>query len=149
MQKTVRRLSEAQSDWLERAALGASAMCVVHCLALPLLLAALPVLSSVLNIPETAHLWILAFATPTSGLALITGRAGHRATYPLLLGACGLALLAAGALASGETAAETLLTVGGSLLLAGAHLANWRLRHRLAAVGGRCLACGPIERDQR
>ena len=130
MQKTaMARLSEKQSDWLERAALGASVACLVHCLALPLLLAALPVLSTVLDVPESIHVWILAFAIPTSAIAFVTGRAHHGAIYPLVLGVGGLFLLAIGALVFGTSAAETPVTVCGSLMLAGAHLANWRLRH--------------------
>lgn len=53
------QLSEQQSEWLERAALSALVACLAYCLALPLLLAALPVLSTVVDVPD---LWILAFA---------------------------------------------------------------------------------------
>jgi hypothetical protein len=116
-------------DWAERAAFGASFACLLHCLALPLVLAALPVLSSVLAIPETFHVWVLAFAVPVSGVALLTGGARHRAGYPLLLEVISLMLLAIGALLFGSTAGETPITVLGSLTLAAAHLANWRLRH--------------------
>lgn len=130
MQKTaMARLSEKQSDWLERAALGASVACLIHCLALPLLLAALPVLSTVLNIPESIHVWILAFAIPTSAVAFIAGRTHHGAIYPLVLGVGGLLLLAIGAFVFGGVPAETPVTVCGSLMLAAAHIANWRLRH--------------------
>lgn len=123
------RLSREQSDWLERAALGASMLCLVHCLALPLLIAALPALSSMLNVPESIHLWILAFAIPTSAVAFVSGRSHHGARYPLVLGMSGLSLLAIGAIAFGATAGETPITVCGSLALAAAHFANWRLRH--------------------
>lgn len=117
-----------REDWLETIALSASMLCLIHCLALPLVIAALPVLSSALAIPESFHLWVLAFALPASGTALIAGRAKHGAIRPLVAGAAGLALLALGALAFGETRAETPLTVLGSLTLAAAHYANWRLR---------------------
>jgi hypothetical protein len=116
-------------DWVERSAVGASLACLLHCLALPLVLAALPILSGVLAIPETFHSWVLAFAVPASGLALAMGRVRHGTVYPLVLGAVGLLLLAVGALMFGGTALETPVTVVGSLALAGAHVANWRLRH--------------------
>ena len=115
-------------DWLDRAALGASALCLVHCLALPLIIAALPALSHLLSLPESVHLWILLFALPTAGLAFVTGRTRHGAFYPLIIGAFGLVALAIG-VAFGNSRLETPVTVTGSLLLAAAHIANWRLRH--------------------
>jgi len=116
-------------DWVERAAIGASLLCLVHCLALPLIIAALPALSEILSVPESVHLWILAFAVPSSLLALLTGRASHGAAYPAFAGIAGLILLAIGAIAFGGTATETPVTVAGSLFLAAAHIANWHLRH--------------------
>ncbi|WP_174280283.1 MerC domain-containing protein [Sphingomonas bacterium] len=115
-------------DWVERVAIGASAACLVHCLALPLLIAALPALSAVLDIPESFHLWALGLAIPAALFALLQGRSKHGDTGPLLLGLVGLTLMVLGALVVAETA-ETPVTVAGSLLLAGAHLINWRRRH--------------------
>jgi hypothetical protein len=117
-------------DWFERAAVGASLLCLVHCLALPLLLAALPALSRFLAIPEGFHVGLLFFAVPASGIALVAGRARHGGTRPLLWGIAGLSFLAIAALALAETRWETPVTVGGSLILAAAHISNWRLRHR-------------------
>ena len=88
-------------DWVERAALGASFLCLIHCAGLPLLLAALPALSRLIAIPEDFHAWIL-----------------------------GLALLSAGALLLLGGPYETPVTTAGSVLLVLAHVANWRLRHR-------------------
>jgi len=116
-------------DWLERAAVGASALCLIHCIGLPLLLAALPALSSLLPIPESFHVWILAFAVPSSALALFAGRHHHRHLHPLMIGATGLILLAVGALVLLGGRWETPVTIIGSLCLACAHVANWRLRH--------------------
>ena len=111
------------------AAVGASALCLIHCIGLPLLLAALPVLSSLLPIPESFHVWILAFAAPSSALALFAGRRHHRRAYPLMMGATGLILLAPGALLLLGGRWEAPVTIIGSLCLACAHVANWRLRH--------------------
>jgi len=121
--------SAAGIDWLERAAVGASALCLIHCIGLPLLLAALPALSSLLAIPESFHMWVLAFAVPSSALALSTGRHHHRRAYPLMIGATGLIMLAAGALLLLGERWETPVTIIGSLCLANAHVVNWRLRH--------------------
>ena len=116
-------------DWVERAAVGASLACLVHCLALPLLFAALPALSKVFALPESFHLWALAFAIPMATLALVQGRSRHGAVYPLVLGFAGLTLMAIGAILLGGTPAETVATVIGSLTLATGHVMNWRLRH--------------------
>lgn len=116
-------------DWLERAAVGASALCLIHCIGLPLLLAALPALSSLLAVPERFHVWVLAFAVPSSTLALFTGWHHHRRAYPLMIGTTGLILLATGALLLLGGRWETPVTIMGSLCLAYAHIANWRLRH--------------------
>lgn len=113
--------------WLDKAAMTASFLCLVHCVALPVLLALLPSLSRVLDIPETFHLWMLAFAVPASVWALVSGRARHG--LPLPLGLCGLALLTLGAVVFGEGRLETPVTVAGSLVLIAAHLVNWRMRH--------------------
>ncbi len=123
------RRGETREDWFERAAMSASLLCLIHCLALPLIIAALPVLSSILTVPESFHVWVLAFAVPASGAALIAGRTQHGEVWPLALGALGLILLAIGAMVFGESAGETPITVAGSLLLAAAHIGNWRLRH--------------------
>ncbi|MGN6819960.1 MAG: MerC domain-containing protein [Sphingomonas sp.] len=117
------------ADWVERAALSASTLCLIHCLALPFVLAALPVLSSVGTLPVDLHVAILVFAIPSSLIALVIGQRGHLHAAPLLVGIAGLTLLALGALVFGAGALETPLTVAGSLTLAGAHVANWRLRH--------------------
>ena len=117
------------TDWLERAAVGASAMCLVHCLALPVLVALAPALSSALSIPEGIHRWLLAAAVPMASAALLQGRAVHGGSWPLAVGCAGLFVMAAGTLVWSETDAETPMTVGGSAMLAVAHVANWRKRH--------------------
>lgn len=121
-------MTPKHADWIERAALSASTLCLIHCLALPLLFAALPALSGVLALPEDVHLFILLFAVPSSLLALLAGRTGHGADYPLAAGSIGLILLATAILPL-FAVYETPITVGGSLMLASAHVMNWRLRH--------------------
>ncbi len=117
------------TDWLERAAVSVSAACLIHCLAMPFLLAALPALSLVVRIPESFHLWALGFAIPMSGAALMFGARNHRSLVPLIFGAIGLALLALGGLMLAGGRWEIPVTVGGSSVLATAHFLNWRRRH--------------------
>lgn len=123
-----RHWRETHHQLVEHAALGASLLCLVHCLALPLVFAALPAIASILPIDSSFHLLMLAIAVPASGAALVTGRSRHGAWWPLLLGGAGLSLLAVGVLRFGDTALETPLTVTGAIVLAVAHLSNMRLR---------------------
>lgn len=124
------RAGAPATDWFERAAVGASALCLIHCAGLPLLLAALPALSRLMALPESLHVWLLGFAVPMSGAALLLGHRRHQARSPLIAGSIGLALLALGALPLLGGPFETPVTMAGSLCLISAHLANWRLRHR-------------------
>jgi len=116
-----------RSTFLDGAAIGASLICLIHCIGLPILFALLPAMATIgLPSSEWLHLVLLLTAIPVSGLALVGGWRAHGAVVPLMLGALGLAGLAAG-LAFGSTpGAETALTVTGSLALAMAHIGNWR-----------------------
>ncbi|MEN7535624.1 MerC domain-containing protein [Aurantiacibacter flavus] len=118
----------ATAHWLDGLAISLSAVCVVHCLALPMIIAMLPALSQWLHLPEALHLWLFACAIPVS--ITVLGKAAHRhlaARGTLLLGVSGLALMG-GALLARTDALETLTTLGGAALLASAHVRNWRRR---------------------
>lgn len=101
---------------------------MVHCLALPLLIAAAPALTVFLFIPESFHRWVLAFSAPAAVFALMGGRSRHHAVLPLGLGGVGLTLLALGAFVFSEGRVETIATVLGSVFVATAHILNWRSR---------------------
>lgn len=124
--------------WLDGFAVCASVACMVHCLALPLLFAALPALAVRFDLGEGFHRIMLLIAVPTSSLALIGGWRRHRAFAPLVVGWVGLVLMALGVAFANREALETGMTVAGSLLVAGAHVVNWRRRRMV------CAACGPL-----
>lgn len=119
-----------RSTLLDSAAIGASLLCLIHCIGLPILFALLPALASIgLPSSEWLHLLLLLTAIPVSALALVGGWRAHGRVVPMLLGALGLAGLAAGLAFDSVPGAETALTVAGSLALAMAHIGNWqRLR---------------------
>lgn len=119
---------------LDGLAIGASVLCMLHCLALPLVLAALPAIAAQLGGGEGFHAAVLILALPTSAWALIGGWRRHRAVLPLMIGAAGLMLMAAGVALAVPAALETGVTVLGSLMLAGAHIGNWRARRAHAAA---------------
>lgn len=104
---------------LDAGAVALSSLCLLHCLALPLLAAALPLFGTWAE-AEWVHLLFVAIALPLTGYAL--WRAERRHPLPVLAWAtagAGLGLLLAGALALPSHDWETPMTVTGSLLLAG------------------------------
>lgn len=114
---------------LDTLAIGASTLCLLHCLLLPTLLVLVPTLTAFLSVPEEFHLAALAFAVPTSVIALGMGHRRHRRVQPAAIVAPGIGFLAIGLLAP-TAGLETMLSVIGALLLATGHALNWRaLRH--------------------
>jgi hypothetical protein len=113
-------------------AIAASAACLVHCLLLPALLVLLPTLAAFLAVPEALHLWALAFALPTSAVALVAGYRRHRRAAAPFYAAAGLALLAAGVFVAENEWMETALTVPGALALALGHAVNWRAARHIS-----------------
>jgi len=115
---------------LDAGAIALSTLCLLHCLALPLLAAALP-LMGVWAEAEWVHVVFVAIAAPTTGFALWRAHRQHPLPALALLSAgAGLLFLLAGAAGWPSHDAETPMTVAGSLLLASTHVWNaWR-RHR-------------------
>lgn len=120
------KVSSPRQQLFDGLSIGASFICLIHCLALPLLIMLLPALSAFLVVPESFHVWALVFAAPISLLALSVGYRHHRAASPLLIALPGLALMAIGALTTSSQWMETVLTVPGVLLLAIGHALNWQ-----------------------
>lgn len=118
-------MKSASSSMLDASAIGLSGLCMIHCLALPLVAALTPAVATWAQ-AEWIHGAVVLLAVPLSALAL--WRRGQRlvVVVPALLG---LGLLALGALHWPGHDYETPITVAGSLALAGAHLVNWRGRH--------------------
>lgn len=125
---------KAESPLLDAAGAALSSLCLIHCLALPLLLLALPTLAGSAGHDHAhdhlVHLLLIAVALPVSALAFLRGQAVHRLRHPLALGGSGFALMLAGAFAHGPMV--QLLTIAGGLMVAGAHFLNWRGRRQPA-----------------
>lgn len=121
----------ARSDALwHRFGMGLSFLCLLHCLALPWLLASLPVVV-LAALPEGVrenawvHAALIAPVLLVSGPVLLRGRPGA-AQVMLVLAA--FAALIGGLFAPGETA-EQGLTVAGTVLLLAAHWHRLRKAH--------------------
>ena len=101
-----------------------SAACILHCVALPAIGIAAPVLAAAVE-GEGVHKALTLVAVAVAAAAFSRPRAaGLR-----WLGGLGSLLLLAGAFAESLHDFETPLTVGGGLLLAAAHLLRLRRPH--------------------
>lgn len=116
--------------WLDGVAVTASVLCLIHCLVLPAILVALPVLATMLAVPERFHAAAFILALPTSVLAMMLGLRRHGAKRPLVAAMFGLTLLGIGAFAIDSDMAERAVSSMGAVLLAVAHVDNWRAQSR-------------------
>ena len=119
------------TSWLDGAAVGLSALCLVHCLALPLMVAGLPFLRGFAD--DHFHEQMLIVVLPLSIVALGLGYRHHRSARIISAGIVGMALLAIGATVAHShwgLAADQAFTIVGALTLAVAHYFNSvRARH--------------------
>ncbi|WP_281557834.1 MerC domain-containing protein [Thalassomonas sp. RHCl1] len=119
----------------DKLAISLSMLCVLHCLAFPLILVLLPSIAALPLEQESFHLWMVLAVIPTSIYALTLGCKKHKKRSVLFGGLFGLAgLIAAlylGESLLGETG-EKLLTVAGATLIALAHYKNFQLCHQLS-----------------
>ena len=128
--------ASGMTRWLDQGAIGLSALCLVHCLAFPLIVLALPVASEILPRQWWVHPAIFLLAVPMATVALVRGWQQHRDHRPVAIGGVGLAMLAVGLMAAEGSATEIIFTVAGGAIVATAHLLNRRLgRHRHAPKG--------------
>lgn len=112
--------------WFDAAAVSLSGLCLAHCIALPVAAALLPSLASWTQAPWL-HWAFVALALPTTAAALLrTWRARTLSPAVAAAAIAGLALLALGASEAFGEALEVPVTVAGSVVLASAHIANWR-----------------------
>jgi hypothetical protein len=130
----------ASSRYFDRIAIVLSTICIVHCLAMPLLVAVLPL--AALSFGGNAHfhslmLWLV---VPTSVFGFGMGFRVHRRISIVLAGAAAVAALAAAALwghSAWNPLVEVAVSVVASLVLAAAHWRNFqevrRLHHHDAA----------------
>lgn len=114
----------------DKLAIGFSTLCVMHCLALPLLIVLLPSVGSLSLQQEVFHLWMVIAVIPTSLYALTLGCKKHKKTVLFKYGIVGLIMLIA-ALSVGEhlmgELGEKLFTLIGAIIIAVAHIKNYRL----------------------
>ena len=104
-----------------------SAACVAHCVATTVAIAALSTAGGLLGSP-LIHQVGLVMAIVIGTVAFGQGILRHRRTLPILLGATGLALMAAAVVVphGASHAIESILTIVGVVVLATGHAVNRR-----------------------
>lgn len=114
----------------DKAAIGLSLACTIHCLALPLVVALLPALTSFNLLDEAFHQWMLVAVVPTSVLALTMGCRKHGSYRVVVPGVTGIVVMLAAVVIGHDLLGEVgekSLTVFGAALVAFGHLWNHRL----------------------
>ena len=114
----------APRDLFDRLAIGLSAVCLVHCVATVIFVAALATAGGFLLHPAI-HETGLALAILLAVIGLGRGFAQHRRPVPMILGGTGITLMAIG-LAVPHGVAEAIYTMFGVACVASAHLINRR-----------------------
>jgi hypothetical protein len=122
------------SKYFDRVAIALSTICIVHCLAMPFLIALLPVTAWAVGADGHFHALMLWLVVPTSVLGFGLGVRVHRRAGIVALGAAAVAVLAAAALWGHEQwdpSLEVVVNVTASVVLAAAHWRNFREVRRL------------------
>jgi hypothetical protein len=117
------------SKYFDRIAIALSTICIVHCLAMPFVIAVLPLAAFAVGGDGHFHTLMLWFVVPTSILGFGLGVRVHRRADIVALGVAAIAALATTALwghAAWDPRVEVSANVGASLLLAAAHWWNFR-----------------------
>ncbi len=110
---------------IDGAAISLSGLCIIHCLALPLLAAILPI-AGMWAEAEWVHKLFVVAALPLSGFAIARAFSSKGQTLFIALALTGLSLLVASAFVEALHDYETVLTVAGALMLAAAHGWRWQ-----------------------
>lgn len=110
--------------------MGLSGLCLIHCLATPIVLLLLPNVSQVFSWPEELHIVAAGLAALACGAAIVPRWKSLNGRQKRIIGGFALAGLAClfGALSVHSETLEAAITVLGSCLLIVAHITNLRAR---------------------
>ena len=115
--------------YMDTAAVVLSGVCMLHCLALPIALTILPIVNVTLLDESTFHLIMMVVILPISVVALSIGCRQHKDKLNLVLGSIGLVILTITAIFGHDLlglTGERIVTSIGGLILAAAHIQNYR-----------------------
>ena len=120
---------------LDLYAAGLSGLCLLHCLALPLLVTVMPLVAQTAE-SELVHRLLVVATVPVSLRVIWKTSAVHRNRLfvAVVLGGLGLLLLAA--FIEAVSAYEEPVTLVGGVLLCSAHLWHWARQRGTGGIGG-------------
>lgn len=107
-----------------------SALCLIHCVALPFLIAFFPYFAPQIFGHENFHIFIIPFIITISLIAFLPGYMSHRSKTPFFIAITAIILISLGVFA-GHTSKnvywENGLTILGSILMITAHIKNRKI----------------------
>jgi hypothetical protein len=118
---------QAQADVL---AVSLSVLCILHCLLIPVMVIAVPTMSSFFFVDEAFHIWMVVAVIPVSALALYRGWKKHLVLQVAVVGSIGLLIISCAAFLGHEYLSEyweRFLTVIGTILIIFSHIWNYYL----------------------
>jgi hypothetical protein len=121
------------SRHFDRIAIALSAVCLVHCLAVPVVVAVLPIAAITIGESQHFHGLMLWLVVPTSFAGFSMGYRLHRRAPIVGLGAIGVVILSVAAIYGHSVwpvRLEVAVSVAGSLILGSAHWLNFRAVRR-------------------
>lgn len=129
--------TKAEAIVLDKAAIGVSLLCVVHCLSIPFIIALGPALNLWFWGSEGFHLALLVVVIPLSLVAFGLGYRYHKNKKMLKPGLAGLAIVTLAAILEmiwiGPATAAIITSTGGVLLIA-AHFMNLKAQKTCKAA---------------
>ncbi|MDG2140359.1 MAG: MerC domain-containing protein [Gammaproteobacteria bacterium] len=114
---------------MDKAAIGLSLLCVVHCLLTPIAIVMFPALGAAFLEDERFHYALLFLVLPTSLVSLGLGCRKHGHLEILAIGFSGLLVLLLTVILGDELLGESgekISTIVGALIIAVAHIRNFR-----------------------
>ncbi len=121
---------QATTENADKAAIGLSLVCVIHCLLTPVAITLVPALGATFLEDESFHYAVLFLVVPTSLFALGLGCRKHGRAQILITGLIGLLVLISPPILGEEVTGELgekVLTVAGAGIIAWAHVRNFML----------------------
>lgn len=122
------------SKHFDQIAIALSAICIVHCLAVPLLIALVPVVTIAMGSDTHFHELLLWLIVPTSFAGFALGYRVHGKIRTVLLGLAGIIVITIVSLwghGAWSVGLEATVSVAASLVLGTAHWLNFRDVRRL------------------
>lgn len=126
--------NSAANTTLDSMGLLLSSACMIHCLALPILITLFPIIEGALLEEQQFHALFLILVLPTSATALTLGCRRHRDWITGGVGAVGMTILVLAAFWGHDwlgLTGERLATMLGGAILASGHILNFRRCHEL------------------